>query len=179
MPGLTRRQIAQLVLLLLVVANAGLFAWTQLDRSSLGDQQRRLAQLERQPLTLRGGSNPVVLKSALAEVEQKIEEAGLAFPTRMDTVALQDHIIQAARWSLVQLTSFALQPAVTRALAGGSYPVVILTVRGRGDLPNLNSFLGQVERSVYNTSILENISITQAEEGWSIRFDVVLYAKPG
>lgn len=179
MPALTRRQIAQLALLLLVVANAGLFGWTQVDRNSLREQQQRLVQLERQPVALRGRSNPAVLKSELAEVEQKIEEAGLAFPARVDTVALQDHILQAARRSRVQLTSFTLQPSVTRPLAGGSYPVVILTVRGRGDLPNLISFLGQVGRSLYNTSTLENISVTQAEEAWSIRLDVVLYAKPG
>lgn len=179
MPTFNRRQIAQVVLLLLVVANAGLFGWTELDRRSIAVQEGQLADLERASVTLRGRNDPAILNRDLQEIEEKIKEATLSFPNQVDTVALQDHIVQAARRNLVQLTSLSLQPAGTKAVAGGNYSVVMLTVQGNGDLPRLQNFLGQVTRSIYSTSTLENINIVWDKEIWTFKFDVVVYVQLG
>ena len=60
--GLTREIIGQIVLLLIVVANAALFGLGQIDRQTLGDRQNDLSQLERALRNPVGRSNPEVLR---------------------------------------------------------------------------------------------------------------------
>lgn len=178
MPELSRRQIAQLVLLVLVIANVGLFAWERLQRESIKDQERKLAALGSQSISLlRGRNDPALLKQEIDEAEKKLRNVSLAFPSRVDTVALQDHIVQVARLNQVQISNLSVQPPATRPLAGTSYPVVVLSVQARGDLHDLYGFLGQAQKHIYNTSSLENVGFTQGERDWSIKFDVVVYSK--
>lgn len=179
MPELSRRQIGQLVFLLLVIANAGLFGWDQFQRRQIVEQKLRLSALENQSVALlRGRNDPNTLKQDIAETEQKIQVVSLAFPSKTDTVALQDHIVQVARLNQVQISSLSMQPPSTRTLAGGIYPVVILSVLGRGDLHNLYGFLGQAQKNLYNTSSVENVSATLGDQGWSMKFDVAVYTRP-
>lgn len=176
--ALSRRQMAQAALLLVVVANAGIFTLLQLDRGSLEEKQAQLATLQREAVTLRGRNSPAVLTRELEDAQAKIAEIALVFPDRVEVIALQDHIVQAAVLNQVQITGLSLQPSATRDLAAGKYPVVMLTVQGQGDLSNLHRFLGQMERNVYDSTTLENIKLTQTEGRWSIQFDMIVFGKP-
>lgn len=178
MPALNRSQVAQIVLLVVLLAHAGLFVVVQRDRGVLETRESALADLERASRAARGQSSPALVQTSLEELETKIAEATLAFPARIAGIALQDHVVQAAGAKLVPLSSVMLQPASTRLLGTLKYPVVTLTVEGQGDPLQLHSFLSLVERTIYATSVLENISMVQVAGSWALKFDLVVYGGP-
>ncbi|MBI2886469.1 MAG: hypothetical protein HYY02_04600 [Chloroflexi bacterium] len=138
-----------------------------------------MADLQRTLRTPRGRNNPAVLQRELEEAQKKATDASAALPAKVDLITLHNHIVRAAVSNLVQLTNVSLQPAATRDLAAGKYPVVDLLVEGQGDLPRLQGFLDQVGQGLYSTIILENLSINQVQESWTVKFHTVVLSKPG
>lgn len=176
---LTRMQIALLAVAVAVLLNIAAFTLLQINYQTLEQQDAHLFDLERELRTPRGRNNPAVVQRDLEAAQQLAAEASLAFPDRIDIIVLQDHIVRAAVSNLVQLTNLSLQAPITRDLTAGKYPIVDIVVEGQGDLPGLQGFLDQVGQGVYGTIVLENLSVSQGKELWNVKFDTVVYGKPG
>lgn len=178
MPSLDRRQIGRGLMFLVLFLNLGLFLWIQLDRAAIGELEQRLVLLQTSSIDPGSPRSPVVLRRELDETQERAGEASAVFPARVDAKALQDHILTVAQRASVQLVSLSLVPTRSRALATVNYPVVTITTTARGDLPTLLNFLGQVERGIYRTTVLENFKVMEEKEDWSIQFDLVVFGRP-
>lgn len=177
--SVNREQLARLAAILLIAANAALFVWNQVQQGSIQEQQLRLSQLEAQSMSmLRGRNDPISLRNDINSMQDKIKTAGVAFPGRIDVVAIQDHVVQTARRNAIQIFNLTLLPDEKRSLGGIQYPVVIVSVEGYGDLNNLYSFIGQAQKSLYNTSSIENIRMAQKDGTWTTKFLIVAYRRP-
>ena len=204
--NLDRKRLAQIAAAVALVINAALFVLVKLDQIAIDEQGDLLATYQQQLRGPRGGVDPEVLNKELEAAQQKAAQAGADFPEQVDLIALQDHLVGAARSNGVQLTSLLLQPPATRQLVGGTYPVSIIGVEGRGDLPQLRSFIDQAAIGLYQTSALENVRLDSgkapqpgeasagsgpatpvpspvrqpgpAGSGWLVKFDMVVYGKP-
>ena len=174
----TREQAAKILLLVMIVANAGLFLWLQLDRYAIGEAQRRVAELAAEAAAPRGPSSMTVVRQGFEETGRQVVEASEVFPKRIDTTAMRDHIVQSAGQLGVRLTGLTLLPLEIRTLAGGKYAVVRMTVQGTGDLPNLYGFLDRANNKLYSTSTLEKIRFVEDAGVWSLQFDVVVIGRP-
>lgn len=178
MRTLDRKQVARFLMFLVLLGCAAILVGTQLERAAIGEQQQRLALLQTASIDPGSPRSPALLRRQIAEVDAKAAEVGLAFPARVDPLALQDHILRVAARSRVQLANLNLKSTGARTVAGGSYPAVTLTVQGRGALPDLYSFLGQVESSLYDTTLFENLKLSEIADGWSVQYDAVVIGRP-
>lgn len=173
--SLSRRRLAQIAVIIVMVGNAALFTLNSSDQQLLASRQDSLANLERAIRNPVGISSPDVLKQQLDEASAKVVVAGAAFPARVDPLAVQDHIIRAAQQAEVQVTGLSLEPATTRVLAAGKYPVLIATVTADGEVATLDRYVANLERTVYTSTVLENVSLSQAQGKWTLKLNVVIY----
>ena len=178
MRTLDRKQVARFLMFLVLLGCAAVLVGTQFERAAQGEQRQRLALLQTASIDPGSPRSPALLRRQIDEADAKASEVGLAFPARVDPLALQDHVLRVAMRSRVQLVNLNLNPAGARTLAGGSYTAVTLTLQGRGDLPDLFSFLSQVESSLYDTTLFENLKVSEIADGWSVQFDAVVIGRP-
>jgi hypothetical protein len=103
---------------------------------------------------------PQDLEQRLAIAQANLAAEQNAFPTKMNTTQVINTILELAADCEVKAIPLITQPWSTEMVGEHEYSVFRLSVVAEGSLPQLLTFISQLENGELNTLLVENLSVT-------------------
>jgi len=119
--------------------------------SQIATVTQTLAQIPRPPQDL---------KQRLASAQESLTAEQNAFPPRMNTTQVTNTILELANKCEVKAIPIITQPWLMETVGEHEYSVFRLNVVIEGNLPQLLTFVKELENGEFNTLLVENLSIT-------------------
>ena len=128
-----------------------------------------IAEKARRVEALRVDMDVVELNRRLGEVRAALEK--VPFPKEDPGPRLEELILMADQMTV---HGIALGEKGKEKVGGREYGAIISHIECRGPLSSLVSYMKGLAAGPFPTLFLDNISLSQGEEGWEAEFDIVL-----
>ncbi|MBC8248596.1 MAG: LysM peptidoglycan-binding domain-containing protein [Anaerolineales bacterium] len=172
--------LALVVVVVMVLANV-LVVWKFIlpawqDRRELTSQLASAEKELEEALKVQQAS-PGELRKQVEAAQTKLDDAASAFFSDSQATEALNKLYQYAIESQVEITDRQIVP-VPEEEKKDSYDVGKFQLQVKGALPNLVDFVSRIEEAVFESFIITNVNITEAEEQHALSMDIALYTSP-